>query len=62
MVFKTISIGTDDVKEPLINSARNLHVISADQAGVMNVMFNDELKKNFKLFVHDTQSSPSTSR
>ena len=62
MVSKTVPIGTDGVKEPSINSTRNLYVIAADQAGVMNIIIDAGLKQNSNLFVHDIQLSTSTSR
>ena len=49
--------GTDGVKEPSINSTRMLNIIAADQAGVMNLIIDAELKQNSEVFVHDVRSS-----
>ena len=52
MVSKMVSIGKDGVKEPSLSSARILNVITANQAGVINVIIDANLKQNSKLFVH----------
>ena len=62
MVSKIVPISTDGAKESLINSNEMLNFITADQAGVMDVFIDAELKQNSKLFVHGIQSSISPSR
>ena len=44
MVSETVPVVTDSVKEPSINSTRNLTVIAANQAGIMNVIIDAKLK------------------
>ena len=53
MVSKMTPIGTAGMKEPSINSARMLNIIAADQAGVMNLITDADLKQNSELLVHD---------
>jgi hypothetical protein len=62
MVPETVPIGTDDDKEPSINSTRMLNIIAADQVGVMNLIIDAELKQNSESIVHDIRSSTSPSR
>ena len=62
MVSKRVPIGTNNVKEPSIKSTKMLNIIAADQAGVMNLIIDAELKQNSKLFVHNVRSSISHSR
>ena len=56
MVSKTGHLGTDGVKESSINSTRILNIIAANQAGVMHLIIDAELKQNSKLFVHEVQA------
>lgn len=55
MRSETVPNGTDGVKEPSINSTRILNTIAADQADVMNLLIDAELKQNSEL-VHDVRS------
>ena len=62
MASTTVSIGTDGIKEPSIDSIRMLNIIAADQAGVMNLTIDTNLKQNSEFFVHKFWSRISPSR
>ena len=59
MASETVSIGTDGDTEPLIDSTRKHNAISVDQATVMVLTINAELKQNSELFVNDIRSITS---
>ena len=62
MVFKTVTVGMDGIKELLINSTKILNIIAFNQTGILHLIIDAELKQNSELFAHDVRLRISPSR